>query len=69
MNKTLTNLDLSVNVISYAGATCIVEAVKVNKTLTNVDLRGNDISDADAICIAEAQRSEQDANQFVFAKE
>ncbi|CAH3167459.1 unnamed protein product [Pocillopora meandrina] len=50
----LTNLDLSFNGISDAGATCIAEAIKVNKTLTNLDLRGNGISDAGATCIAEA---------------
>ena len=38
MNKTLTNLDLSMNDISDAGATCIAEAIKVNKTLTNLNL-------------------------------
>ena len=54
MNKTLTNLDLSYNSISDAGATCIAEAIKVNKTLTNFDLRGNVISAAGATCIAEA---------------
>ena len=50
----LTNLNLSYNGISAAGATCIAEAIKVNKTLTNLDLSGNDISDAGATCIAEA---------------
>ncbi|XP_066024158.1 protein NLRC3-like isoform X2 [Pocillopora verrucosa] len=50
----LTNLNLSYNVISDAGATCIAEAIKVNKTLTNLDLRRNDISAAGATCIAEA---------------
>ncbi|XP_066024140.1 NLR family CARD domain-containing protein 3-like isoform X2 [Pocillopora verrucosa] len=50
----LTNLDLSCNVISDAGATCIAEAIKVNKTLTNLDLRYNGISAAGATCIAEA---------------
>ncbi|CAH3150376.1 unnamed protein product, partial [Pocillopora meandrina] len=47
----LTNLNLSGNGISDAGATCIAEAMKVNKTLTNLNLSGND---AGAICIAEA---------------
>ena len=50
----LTNLDLSFNAISAAGATCIAEAIKVNKTLTNLDLSYNGISDAGATCIAEA---------------
>ena len=50
----LTNLDLSYNGISAAGATCIAEAIKVNKTLTNLDLSGNRISAAGATCIAEA---------------
>ena len=50
----LTNLDLSWNHISAAGATCIAEAIKVNKTLTNLDLRYNGISAAGATCIAEA---------------
>ena len=50
----LTNLDLSRNGISAAGATCIAEAIKVNKTLTNLDLSGNFISNAGASCIAEA---------------
>ena len=50
----LTNLDLSFNGISDAGATCIAEAIKVNKTLTNLDLSSNDISAAGATCIAEA---------------
>ncbi|XP_066024120.1 NLR family CARD domain-containing protein 3 isoform X3 [Pocillopora verrucosa] len=50
----LTNLDLSVNDIGDAGATCIAEAIKVNKTLTNLDLRRNGISAAGATCIAEA---------------
>nr|XP_058954658.1 uncharacterized protein LOC131781970 [Pocillopora verrucosa]XP_058954659.1 uncharacterized protein LOC131781970 [Pocillopora verrucosa] len=50
----LTNLDLSYNGISDAGATCIAEAIKVNKTLTNLYLRGNGISAAGATCIAEA---------------
>ena len=52
MNKTLTNLDLSFNDISAAGATSIAEAIKVNKTLINLDLRGIDISAAGAISIA-----------------
>ena len=52
----LTNLDLSDNGISDAGATCIAEAMKVNKTLTNLDLTGNDISAAGATCIAEAMK-------------
>ncbi|CAH3150424.1 unnamed protein product [Pocillopora meandrina] len=50
----LTNLDLSYNGISAAGATCIAEAIKVNKTLTNLYLRNNGISAAGATCIAEA---------------
>nr|XP_058973955.1 uncharacterized protein LOC131800284 [Pocillopora verrucosa] len=50
----LTNLDLSDNGISDAGATCIAEAIKVNKTLTNLDLSFNGISAAGATCIAEA---------------
>nr|XP_058950863.1 protein NLRC3-like isoform X2 [Pocillopora verrucosa] len=50
----LTNLDLSYNGISAAGATCIAEAIKVNKTLTNLDLSYNGISAAGATCIAEA---------------
>ena len=50
----LTNLDLSYNGISDAGATCIAEAIKVNKTLTNLDLQGDGISAAGATCIAEA---------------
>ena len=50
----LTNLDLSWNGISDAGATCIAEAIKVNKTLTNLDLSYNGISDVGATCIAEA---------------
>ena len=50
----LTNLDLSENDISDAGATCIAEAIKVNKTLTNLDLSENAISGAGATCIAEA---------------
>ena len=50
----LTNLYLSYNGISAAGATCIAEAIKVNKTLTNLGLSGNDISAAGATCIAEA---------------
>ena len=44
MNKTLTDLHLSGNGISDAGATCITEAIKVNKTLTNLYLSGNGIS-------------------------
>ena len=52
----LTNLNLSDNGISDAGATCIAEAIKVNKTLTNLDLSGNGISDAGATCIAEAMK-------------
>ena len=32
MNKTLTNLDLSGNRISYAGATCISEAIVTGKS-------------------------------------
>ena len=54
VNKTLTNLDLSVNDVGDAGATCIAEAIKVNKTLTNLDLQSNVISAAGATCIAEA---------------
>ncbi|XP_066024113.1 NLR family CARD domain-containing protein 3-like isoform X4 [Pocillopora verrucosa] len=50
----LTNLDLSRNRISDAGATCIAEAIKVNKTLTNLYLHNNGISAAGATCIAEA---------------
>ena len=50
----LTNLDLSFNDISAAGATSIAEAIKVNKTLTNLDLSFNDISAAGATSIAEA---------------
>ncbi|XP_066024645.1 NLR family CARD domain-containing protein 3-like isoform X1 [Pocillopora verrucosa] len=50
----LTNLNLSYNRISDAGAACIAEAIKVNKTLTNLDLSWNDISAAGATCIAEA---------------
>ncbi|CAH3157722.1 unnamed protein product, partial [Pocillopora meandrina] len=50
----LTNLYLSFNGISDAGATCIAEAMKVNKTLTNVNLSYNGISAAGATCIAEA---------------
>ena len=50
----LTNLDLSENDISDAGATCIAEAIKVNKTLTNLNLSYNGISAAGATCIAEA---------------
>ena len=38
MNKTLTNLYLSYNGISDAGATCIAEAIKVNKMLAKFDL-------------------------------
>nr|XP_058950860.1 NACHT, LRR and PYD domains-containing protein 12-like isoform X2 [Pocillopora verrucosa]XP_058950861.1 NACHT, LRR and PYD domains-containing protein 12-like isoform X2 [Pocillopora verrucosa] len=52
----LTNLSLSYNGISDAGATCIAEAMKVNKTLTNLYLSGNGISDAGATCIAEAMK-------------
>ena len=54
VNKTLTNLDLSVNGINEAGATSIAEAIKVNKTLTNLKLSVNRISDAGATYIAEA---------------
>ena len=50
----LTNLDLSENDISDAGATCIAEAIKVNKTLTTLDLSFTGISDVGATCIAEA---------------
>ncbi|CAH3145903.1 unnamed protein product, partial [Pocillopora meandrina] len=50
----LTNLNLCVNSISAADATCIAEAIKVNKTLTNLDLSHNGISAAGATCIAEA---------------
>ena len=52
----LTNLNLSYNVISDAGATCIAEAIKVNKTLTNLNLSYNGISDVGATCIAEAMK-------------
>ena len=52
----LTNLYLSSDRISDAGATCIAEAMKVNKTLTNLNLSSNRISDAGATCIAEAMK-------------
>ena len=50
----LTNLNLSRNGISNAGATSLGEAIKVNKTLTNLNLSRNGISNAGAISIAEA---------------
>ena len=69
INKTLTNLDLSDNGISDAGATSITEAIKVNKTLTNLELSCNRIIDAGATCIAEGNQSQQDANQFKFVSQ
>ena len=39
VNNTLTNLYLTRNRISDAGATSIAEAIKVNKTLTDFKLR------------------------------
>ena len=56
VNKTLTNLDLSDNGMSEAGATSIAEATKFNKTLTNLNLFSNGISNAEATSIAEATR-------------
>ena len=49
----LTNLDLSDNGMSEAGATSIAEVIKFNKTLTNLNLCSNGISNAGATSIAE----------------
>ena len=54
VNKTLTNLDLSDNGMSEAGATSIAEVIKFNKKLTNLNLCSNSIRDAGATSIAEA---------------
>ena len=54
VNKTLTNLNLSDNGMSEAGATSIAEVIKFNKTLTNLNLCSNGISNAGATSIAEA---------------
>ena len=56
VNKTLTNLDLSDNGMSEAGATSIAEVIKFNKTLTNLNLCSNGISDAGATFVAEAMK-------------
>ena len=47
-------MNLSVNLLSDAGATSIAEAIKVNKKLTNLDLFNSGISDTGATSIAEA---------------
>ena len=54
VNKKQTNLDLSDNGMSEAGATSIAEVIKFNKTLTNLNLCSNGISNARATSIAEA---------------
>ena len=51
VNQTLTNLGLSRNAISFAGATSIAEAIKVNKTLTHLNLWSNGISNAGSLSI------------------
>ena len=56
VNKTLTNLNLSDNGMSEAGATSIAEVIKFNKTLTNLNLCSNGISDAGATFVAEAMK-------------
>ena len=53
VNKTLTNLDLSDNGMSEAGATSIAEVIKFNKKLTNLNLCSNSIRDTGTTSIAE----------------
>ena len=54
VNKTLTNLHLSSNGLSDAGAKSIADAIKVNKALTNLYLSSIFLSDVGATFIAEA---------------
>jgi hypothetical protein len=46
VNTTLQTVNLDCNEIGAAGATSIVEALKMNKTLQTVDLERNDIRNA-----------------------